>query len=501
MKKVRLSARSLSTVIPAIILFILVSAFPVWAQETYRRPDPKTFQYRDLTRELANKMKGTYVVAVISDVNIMDPVGKLIDPKFQQLLRDADTTVGNLETVVVDRRDWPYGLGGNFASKETAADLAALGFDLMTAANNHGSDMGEQGLKSSIKWMDAAGIPLAGIGPNLATARTPVFQQTPKGRVGMVGAAAPTTMPATNRKGNMGGNWGVNPLGVTTWNVVTPEQLKQLKAIRDSIVARRSELVDSDPIPVPIDQPDRVQLFSASYIAGPKPGDYYYEINKDDLQANIVAIRNTKEYADFAIATLHDHWNRYAFQGLNVDHYPNQFVIDYAHAMIDNGADLYFGHGPHCLRGIEIYKGKPIFYGLGNLTNHQLALEGSQEEPDDIPPGMTPIEADELDVARLLRADSLLGVLATVKYQDGKLVEVRLYPMDLGAEGTQPWSRTGNAQMPSPEMARKILAQVQKFSEPFGTKITIENEVGVIRVSPEATVPVGADIRPKLPAD
>jgi hypothetical protein len=40
---------------------------------------------------------------------------------------------------------------------------------------------------------------------------------------------------------------------------------------------------------------------------------------------------------------------------------------------------------------------------------------------------------------------------------------------------------------------------VQKFSEPFGTKIAIENGVGIIRVPPDATVPVGGDVRGKLP--
>ena len=38
-----------------------------------------------------------------------------------------------------------------------------------------------------------------------------------------------------------------------------------------------------------------------------------------------------------------------------------------AHRMIEEGADLVVGHGPHLLRGIEIHRGKPIFYSLGNF--------------------------------------------------------------------------------------------------------------------------------------
>jgi poly-gamma-glutamate synthesis protein (capsule biosynthesis protein) len=36
--------------------------------------------------------------------------------------------------------------------------------------------------------------------------------------------------------------------------------------------------------------------------------------------------------------------------------------------------------------------------------------------------------------------------------------------------------------VPSPEMAMKVLEKLQKLSAPYGTKIVIENGVGVIRV-------------------
>ena len=104
-----------------------------------------------------------------------------------------------------------------------------------------------------------------------------------------------------------------------------------------------------------------------------------------------------------------------------VDHYPNQFVIDFAHAVIDNGADMFLGHGVHTLQGIEIYKGRPIFYNLGEFVLHEIVVDES-----DVPPGMTPIEADELPTERLQQPHTLMAVMATSKYQDGKLVEVRL---------------------------------------------------------------------------
>jgi poly-gamma-glutamate synthesis protein (capsule biosynthesis protein) len=47
---------------------------------------------------------------------------------------------------------------------------------------------------------------------------------------------------------------------------------------------------------------------------------------------------------------------------------------------------------------------------------------------------------------------------------------------------------------PTPDKARSILERIQTYSEPFGTQISIENNIGVIRVPPEATMEVGGDL-------
>src|SRR5438309_2210930 len=47
-----------------------------------------------------------------------------------------------------------------------------------------------------------------------------------------------------------------------------------------------------------------------------------------------------------------------------------QYMAEIAHGAIDAGADIVVGHGPHYSLPIEVYKGKPIFYGLGNFSFH-----------------------------------------------------------------------------------------------------------------------------------
>jgi Bacterial capsule synthesis protein PGA_cap len=72
---------------------------------------------------------------------------------------------------------------------------------------------------------------------------------------------------------------------------------------------------------------------------------------------DIAALRRT---VDLVVASCH--W------GLGEE------VLDYmteiAHAAIDAGADLVIGHGPHYSLPVELYRGKPIFYGLGSFSFH-----------------------------------------------------------------------------------------------------------------------------------
>jgi len=59
-----------------------------------------------------------------------------------------------------------------------------------------------------------------------------------------------------------------------------------------------------------------------------------------------------------------------------------------AHAAIDAGADLIIGRHPHILQGIEVYKGKAIFYALGNscsTTAIDVFTDGKRIHPGQMP--------------------------------------------------------------------------------------------------------------------
>jgi len=70
--------------------------------------------------------------------------------------------------------------------------------------------------------------------------------------------------------------------------------------------------------------------------------------------------------------------------------------------------------------------------------------------------------------------------VAVSHYDDGELVAVRLYPIELGADG--PDSRLGIPRLAPPDIAQRILERMQRLSRELGTQIDIEGTVGVITV-------------------
>jgi poly-gamma-glutamate synthesis protein (capsule biosynthesis protein) len=71
-------------------------------------------------------------------------------------------------------------------------------------------------------------------------------------------------------------------------------------------------------------------------------------------------------------------------------------------------------------------------------------------------------------------------MVAVTDFDNGAAKIVRLYPLDVG--NTYDRARRGNPQLADPQNARRILANLQRDSAPFGTKIEIDGSVGVIRI-------------------
>jgi poly-gamma-glutamate capsule biosynthesis protein CapA/YwtB (metallophosphatase superfamily) len=453
-------------------------------------------------QELAMKIAAPFTVAAVGDVfGAMAPITPLAEPRLQSLLkvmRDADVGFANAESSIADLPRFQGPFGGLLAPKAAAADLKAMGVRIAARANNHVGDNTSEGMFATNTLLDEVGIAHAGTGRNLEEARDAAYVMTSKGRVGLVslmpisddapggdnqGASFQRTA-ATSRSGNVGGAPGLNPLRLTTYHLVTADEFQALKKIRDAANARRSEV--SVPGPTPADRPDRLEVFGKYYKIGTKTGDLSYEMNAADLRENLRSIRNGKFFADFMIVSVHAHQNSFTFQRYSFDNNVPDFLVEFAHAAIDNGADMFVGHGVHTIRGVEIYKGKPIFYGLSNFCFYMNSPIGSDQANG--AGDLTRAERSQANVDRLglSHQDNMEALLAATRFENGKLAEVRIYPADVG-KGYRPISKIGIPLTPAPEVAREILEKVQRLSRPFGTNMTIENGVGVIRVTAAAS--------------
>ena len=80
-----------------------------------------------------------------------------------------------------------------------------------------------------------------------------------------------------------------------------------------------------------------------------------------DLHAMIEDIKQAKEAHDVVLVTIH--WGIHSQRATVADYQPAV-----AHAAIDAGAAVVIGHHPHILKGVEIYRGRPIFYSIGNFA-------------------------------------------------------------------------------------------------------------------------------------
>jgi poly-gamma-glutamate synthesis protein (capsule biosynthesis protein) len=88
-----------------------------------------------------------------------------------------------------------------------------------------------------------------------------------------------------------------------------------------------------------------------------------------DFARALRAIRSASARADLVLVVIH--W------GVELDTEPRDYQVEEARQMIDAGADAIFGHHAHRLQPMETYRGRPIFYGLGNFVWPNFSVAGS----------------------------------------------------------------------------------------------------------------------------
>ncbi|HEX5582264.1 MAG TPA: CapA family protein [Gaiella sp.] len=266
-------------------------------------------------------------ILLLGDLILDEPdPGALLGPS-RDLLRAADLVVGQVEV--------PHSLRWSVHSTDVPARpsdpsnlgaLADVGLGVATLAGNHIADAGAEGIDDTIETLRGLGIATAGAGRDIAEAR------------------APALVAAAGRR-----------VGVLSYNCVGPRDgwARPSKAGCAYVeVLTHYELDHAGP-----GGPPRIFTFATPESLAA-------------LREDVAALR---EQADVVIVALH--------KGLgHVRASLAQYEHDVARAAVDAGADIVVGHHAHILRAVELYRGRPIFHGLGNFVTVTRALSPDNTE-------------------------------------------------------------------------------------------------------------------------
>jgi poly-gamma-glutamate capsule biosynthesis protein CapA/YwtB (metallophosphatase superfamily) len=226
--------------------------------------------------------------------------GKDLMAEVNEILKNATVTFGNLEGTVLNsggviKKCSNPSICYAFRMSEYLLDnLITAGFDVVSIANNHVGDFGEEGKKNTAKILKDKGLHYAG----LTSCPTVIFEKEGL-KFGLV-AFAPNN-----------GTVSINDL---------PNAIQLVKALEA-----------------------KADIVIVSFHGGAEGSGHQHVTRKTEI-----------------------------FYGENRGN-----VYEFAHKMIDAGADIVFGHGPHVTRAMEVYKDRFIAYSLGNFcTYKQFSLSG-----------------------------------------------------------------------------------------------------------------------------
>ncbi len=394
-----------------------------------------------------------------------------------EIIRNADAAFTNLEVLFHEYEEgYPAAhSGGTWMAAEPhiAGELVWAGFDLVSRANNHTMDYGPGGMRATTRALDAVGLVHAGAGENLGQARAPAYLETAGGRVALISVAS--TFSDEDRAGPQGddirGRPGLSPIRYTTTYVVSRGALQSLR----EVAAELGFNVGDDD--------ERIRFMREEFVVGDPPGRRT-AAHEGDMAEILAVVRDARRQADWVIVTSHSH------EGAASREVPADFLVTFARATIEAGADMFVGHGPHVLRGIEIHRGRPIFYSLSNFIFQNETIRfmpGDFYARYDLGPEATPADAFDRRNERS-RTGGFPGqriywesVIAVPRFQDGALTEIRLHPVTLGYGLPRP--QRGRPRLADREAGRRIIDKLRELSQPFGTEVryVADQNIGVIR--------------------
>lgn len=351
-------------------------------------------------------------------------------PTIRQLLK-GDVVFTNFEGAVAEKGETIREGRAFLAPPEALDALTGLGFNLLSLSGNHAFDLKSTGIRNAIRDADSRKIVHAGTGNNLAEAAAPAYLRTSKGMIALIASASGLIAPGG---GATADHPGVNELRIEAG-------------------AKENEAT--------------VDL----------PGAPPNTPNRQDSQRILQSIRDARRRANLVVVYQHNHvFGQYSFatiftEGMLERLAPNEWLRKWTHAEVDAGADIVVMHGAPLLHGVEIYRGKPIFYDLGNFIYN-------------VPPTLTYIHEPM----------NWESAVAYLEFKGRELQSISICPIVLNYVGEgQPDMHDEYAAnlflytrgLPAPAAGARagyILQRLADLSKPFGTTFERKGDTAQIRL-------------------
>jgi poly-gamma-glutamate synthesis protein (capsule biosynthesis protein) len=344
-------------------------------------------------------MKDMVTLVITGDVGPKRKNAEEVFDLVRGILQEGDITFGQLESCLSLRGTQQLHMGpGSIGHPRNAKILADAGYNVMSFASNHTLDYSEEALIDTLSIMQENQIKIIGAGRNIAEARKPAIFE-PKGtKVGFLAycSIVPKGFDARDNKS------GVAPIRAST----------------------AYEQADWQPGTPP-------RIISKAF--------------PDDIEAMVKDIESLRSKVDVLIVSLH--WGIHFVPSIIA-----MYQHEVGHAVIDAGADLIVGTHAHILKGIDVYKGKVIFFSLCNF-NMDLPIAGpiADEMAEAIGrPSITSVPIDDRNRCQIghysweldpdyptyaFPIDSQKSILAKCYIKDKKIDRVTFIPLWMTKKG------------------------------------------------------------------
>ncbi len=185
--------------------------------------------------------------------------------------------------------------------------------------------------------------------------RNTAKEVTFRGRVALVDGLVAAGVDVVSLANNHALDWGA-PALLDTIDRLTAAGVANAGAGADLAAARAPALLDTPAGTV------AVLAYTSILPEGFAAGAERAGVNptRPDEERLLADVRSAAEAADWVVVSLH--W------GVEYEGYANAAQREFAHALVDAGADLVLGHHPHVLQGFELYRDKLIAYSLGDFV-------------------------------------------------------------------------------------------------------------------------------------